>query len=330
MCAILNSIVFCKITNRIVQNRDSLNKNRDCLMITIFFFDIFTANSKILMPNFTLSVSLIALCFGIKNTQSNCPFKSNTVFTPTEKIIPHKLGDKNISIKVIQYGSQVSTCCINLHDNEITAVQAARAILEEKGGIIIKIENNAKRYVNFTFKGAVYTFDPNRIFSKKGIELTLKGNGKSSPLAILEVEKFAAHLLQLIPDSISCVIALHNNTDGNYSVKSYEAGGSRHTDAKDVYADNWQDVDDIALTTDENLFTKMSTLGYNSILQDNIKANKDGSLSVYYGELNRRYINIETQFGKTTQYKEMLGKLLFILDEEKKETPTLPATTNSN
>ncbi|MFM2327779.1 MAG: hypothetical protein RIR31_1981, partial [Bacteroidota bacterium] len=49
-----------------------------------------------------------------------------------------------------------------------------------------------------------------------------------------------------------------------------------------------------------------------------------GSLSVYYGELNRRYINIETQHGKTTQYKEMLGKLMYFLDEEKK-----PATSQT-
>jgi len=77
-------------------------------------------------------------------------------------------------------------------------------------------------------------------------------------------------------------------------------------------------VDDIALTTDEVLFNKMSAFGYNSILQDNVKVDKDGSLSVYYGELNKRYINIETQFGKTIQYKEMLGKLLNVLDNEKK------------
>jgi len=112
-------------------------------------------------------------------------------------------------------------------------------------------------------------------------------------------------------------VALHNNTDGDYSVKSYQAGGKRQSDAKQVYAADWQDADDIALTTDENLFSKMSALGYNSILQDNVKVDKDGSLSVYYGELNKRYINIETQFGKTVQYKEMLGKLLNILDKEK-------------
>jgi hypothetical protein len=45
---------------------------------------------------------------------------------------------------------------------------------------------------------------------------------------------------------------------------------------------------------------------------------KDGSLSVYYGDKNKRYINIETQHGKKDQYKEMLIKLLYVLDEEKK------------
>jgi hypothetical protein len=239
-------------------------------------------------------------------------------FTPAEKIFTYKLGDKSIALKVIQYGETTSTCCINLHDNEATSVEAARLILEQRGGIIVKIENNAQRMICFPFKGVTYTFDPNRIFSRVGIESTLRATGKINPLAIIEVEKFAEHLLQLIPDTVSCVIALHNNSNGDFSVKTYERGGKREHDASQVYADNWQDADDIVLTTDEGLFTKMSTLGYNSILQDNINVNKDGSLSVYYGELNKRYVNIETQFGKKAQYKEMLGKLMYILDDEKK------------
>jgi hypothetical protein len=239
-------------------------------------------------------------------------------FTPAEKTVSQKLGDRMISFKLIQYGPASDICCINLHDDEVTAVNAARAILEQKGGTIIKIENNAQRMIRFRFKGLSYCFDPNRIFSLIGINSTLTANGRINPLAITEVQKFATALLDMIPDSTSCVIALHNNSNGSFSVKTYEPGGKRETDARQVYADNWQDADDIALTTDETLFNKMSSFGYNSILQDNINVNKDGSLSVYYGELNRRYINIETQHGKTQQYKEMLGKLLYILDEEKR------------
>ena len=270
------------------------------------------------MNGLALLLSITTAAFAIKKPATICSGPAPARFTPSEKNILYKLGDRNISFKVTQYGQLVNTCCINLHDDEITAVKAARTVLEQKGGILIKIENNAQRNISFPFKGVVYTFDPNRIFSRTGIDATLKANGKKNPLAIIEVEKFAAQLLQLIPDTISCIVALHNNTDGDFSVKTYQNGGKRQHDAKQVYADSWQDIDDITLTTDEILFNKMSTLGYNSILQDNEKVNKDGSLSVYYGELNKRYINIETQHGKTTQYGEMLSKLLFFLQEEKK------------
>lgn len=272
-----------------------------------------------------LFLSLTTPVFGIKNPEINYVEVNPKAFTPSEKIIYHKLGDKIISFKVSQYGQFINTCCINLHDDEITAVNAARSVLEDRGGVLIKIENKGKRNISFPFKGMVYTFDPNRIFSRSGIMHTLKANGKINPLAVIEVEKFAANLLQLIPDSISCLIALHNNTDGDFSVKTYLPGGMRQNDASLVYADEWQDIDDIALTTDQVIYNKMASLGYNSILQNNEKVFKDGSLSVYYGEQNRRYINIETQHGKTVQYKEMLRKLLFILDEEKNSLARLVA-----
>ena len=270
------------------------------------------------MSGIALLLSLTATVLGVTAPETaNQPLHTAT-FSASEKTIYHKLGDKTISHKVTKYGEAATTCCINVHDDEATAVQAARILLEQRGGLLIRIENSAQRMVSFPFKGVTYTFDPNRIFSSTGIKFTLKANGKINPLAVAEVEKFAARLLQLIPDSASCIIALHNNTKGNYSIKTYQPGGNRQKDALRVYADSWQDIDDITLTTDEKLFNKMSGFGYNSILQDNIKVTKDGSLSVYYGELNKRYINIETQFGKTTQYKEMLSKLLYVLDEERK------------
>ncbi len=276
------------------------------------------------MYSFNLFFSLAVTVFGSKNPEGNAPISNPAAFSPSEKIITHRLGDRNISIKVIQYGESMNTCCINVHDDEATAVEAARSILEKRGGVLIKIENNAKRNINFPFKGLVYTFDPNRIFSRKGIMLTLKTKGKINPLAINEVEKFATQLLKLIPDSISCLIALHNNTNNDFSVRTYLPGGARQHDASQVYADEWQDIDDIALTTDQDIYSKMASFGYNSILQDNVNVFRDGSLSVYYGEQNRRYINIETQHGKTGQYREMLKKLLSILDDEKKMVASLP------
>ncbi|MFN8253189.1 MAG: hypothetical protein U0V75_15070 [Ferruginibacter sp.] len=270
------------------------------------------------MSGIALLLSLTTTLFGYIQPETVSRPVQPVNFTPAEKSIQHKLGDKTVFLKISQYGSSFKNCCVNLHDDESTAVQAARAILEQKGGILIRIENNGQRLVTFAFRGVPYTFDPNRIFSRKGIELTLKSKGRITAEVVTEVEKFATKILQQIPDTATCIIALHNNTDGDYSVKTYQPGGNRQADAKRVYADSWQDIDDITLTTDETLFTRMSGFGYNSILQDNMKVLKDGSLSVYYGEQNKRYINIETQHGKTGQYKEMLSKLLYVLDEEKK------------
>ena len=252
---------------------------------------------------------------------------SRAMYIPQEKTILYKIGDRTLPIKIIQYGEVNDIVCINLHDNEGTSVQAATSVLETKGGTLIKIENKNQRVIRFRLKGVFYSFDPNRMFSRKGIEQTLRENNRKINVdAVDEIEKFAQRLLQLIPESTSCIVALHNNTEAAFSIKSYQPGNERANDAKAVYADSLQDIDDIVLTTDSLLYQKMADSRYNSIWQDNENAKKDGSLSIYFGEMNKRYINIETQHGRVNQYIEMLGKLLEILADENKIAPEIVGT----
>jgi hypothetical protein len=249
---------------------------------------------------------------------------SNAFYIPAEKTILYKLGDKTVPLSISRYGNSAAIVCINLHDNEFTSVQAARSVLEQKGGLLIKIENNRQRVIRFRMRGKTYAFDPNRIFSRTGIEQTLRENSTVDIYAIEEIEKFAARLLSLIPDETACVVALHNNSENAYSVKSYLPGNDREKDAREVYANDNQDMDDIVLTTDSVLYKKMADWGYNSIWQNNERAKKDGSLSVFYGENNKRYVNIETQHGRLSQYIEMFGKLLDILNDEIKGSQNSP------
>jgi ribonuclease HI len=245
---------------------------------------------------------------------------STPLFKPQEQSFQHKIGDRYVPVKLLQFGDRNDLICINLHSNEVSSVEGARAVLEKLGGTMIKIENQHQRVIRFRLNRVTYSFDPNRMFSRAGIEQTLRENSrhyKPSQGAIMAIEEFARQILSYIPDTAACVVALHNNTEEAYSVRSYQSGGNRQTDAKAVYADSLQDVDDIILTTDSLLYQKMADNRYNSIWQDNEKAKKDGSLSIYFGELNRRYINIETQHGKVTQYSEMLEKLLLVLEELK-------------
>lgn len=247
---------------------------------------------------------------------------SEAKFIPMEKTIYYKIGDsKTIPIKISQYGPANTVFCFNMHDNEYTAVQAARLVLELQGGTLLRIENGAQRLVKFKLKGVGYAFDPNRIFSREGISQSLKENGPVSPAAVDAVEQFGQRLLQLIPDSIPTIIALHNNTEGEYSVKSYLPGGNRTTDAREVKPVATQDADDIVFTTDPVLFEQMAAAGFNAILQHNEKVKQDGSLSVYCGNQQRSYVNIETQHGKLSQYREMLEKLLELLAATNKKSP---------
>lgn len=247
-------------------------------------------------------------------------------FSPSVQKIKLSLGSGFVPVTILKFGDATDLVFINMHDNEFTSVEAAKELLSERGGLLIKIENNKQRFINFKHNKRTYSFDANRIFSLEGIKQSLRERGRYSDAAALKIGSFADNLLSLIPQTANCVIALHNNFDGGFSIKSYIKGGDKQKNAIQAVEHKHQDADDIAFTTDPYLFEKMSGMGYNSILQDNINARKDGSLSVYFGERGKRYINIETEHGRDRQYVEMLSSLFKVLFHEKiaKLTPGLP------
>jgi len=234
---------------------------------------------------------------------------AETRISVTEKTICHKLAENTVSIKVQQYGERNDVVFINLHDDEVTSVDAAKKILLEHGGLLIEIENNAQRNIRFRLERYFYKVDPNRIFAKEGIKKSLEQLGRISIRAIDEVEKLGQRILQLIPVDAECVVALHNNTPGLFSALEYTPGNKRSVDTKKVYINAEQDADDFFLTTDNSLYEKLADKGFNTILQDNKNCTQDGSLSVYCGKKNIRYVNCETEHGKSEQYYEMMKAL---------------------
>lgn len=243
-------------------------------------------------------------------------YTSEPFYIPVTKTLFYKLANRSIPVSVTSYGNDQSVVYINLHDDESSSVNAARSLLQKHGGLLIKIMNNGERLIRMKLNGETFTFDPNRMFSKEGIAISLGKFGNSSSKAVELIRPFGEFILEQIPDTASCVIALHNNTEGGYSVKSYLRGNEMEKDAKDVFYNPLLDPDDFCFTTDSLLFQGMKAFSFNSILQDNVNATKDGSLSIYFGELGRRYINVETQLGKENFYIQMLGKLLSILENQ--------------
>lgn len=244
-------------------------------------------------------------------------------FVPKISTIVHKLGDDRTRIKIFQYGKKNDIVFINLHSDETTSVTGAEKLLQTRGGLLIKLENNKKRNIGFSLDNIAYTFDPNRIFSQTGIEHTLSRFKNISNRAVTEVKKLANHILELLPKEPYCVIALHNNTNGNLSVNSFLPGNQYETDAKKVYANENQDPDDFFLTTDSILFHQLSAEKYNIVLQDNLLVQQDGSLSVYFGEKKICYLNCETEHGKTTQYEKMLNVALKYIGQRNNNTTSV-------
>jgi hypothetical protein len=138
----------------------------------------------------------------------------------------------------------------------------------------------------------------------------LEQYGRTSNHAINGVEKLGQRIIQLIPGQVTCVIALHNNTEDYFSAIEYTPGGVRAADARKVFINNEQDADDFFLTTDHSLYEKLADEGFNTILQDNSRCKEDGSLSVYCGKKVIRYVNCETEHGKSEQYYQMMKVLV--------------------
>jgi hypothetical protein len=237
-------------------------------------------------------------------------------FQARESSVYYSLGERNIQVKIFQYGNARDKVYINLHDDEMTAINGAKKLLEKKGGYLIKIENYRTRNIRFKLDGKYYTIDPNRMFSRIGIQRSLIIFGNTSPKAVDEIEKFANHILQMIPANPSWIIALHNNTNGKYSINSYMPGGDKEKDAKEFHVNQELDADDFFLTTDSVLYDRLAAQKYNTIWQDNEKAKKDGSLSIYCGERNIHYVNCETEHGRQPEYDEMIAVAVNDVEEK--------------
>jgi hypothetical protein len=105
---------------------------------------------------------------------------------------PVMLGDTSITIVQEQYarwsGWSASDCAVpinmlNLHRNEETSIRAARQFFTQEpcGGQITFVDHGSAsapvRNVVFSLGGKSYNFDPNRVFTKRGREISLGATG---------------------------------------------------------------------------------------------------------------------------------------------------------
>jgi len=224
----------------------------------------------------------------------------------TEKIIYYRLGSKTLQLKVTRYGSTPGPLFISLHDNEHTSVEAARKFLSQSHGTLIEIENEGERNISFRYEGRPYSFDPNCLFSAEGIRRHLVKNNSLQEGVAGEMERLGRRILDLIPGDAAFIIALHNNSDGDFGILSYRNGNELAAEAAAVYINPAEDTDNFFLTTSELIFREIKKEKLNIVLQDNTHCTEDGSLSVYAGKNHLPYVNLETEHDQPHRYYSML------------------------
>ncbi len=210
---------------------------------------------------------------------------------------PVKLGGSTVIIHVQQQGK--GKAFVHLHQNETTALTAAKAMIKVEGGSLLTLIHAGKRNIVFYLKGQRYEFDPNRIFSDYGIQKTLMQFGGNTPAAQKEVKKLANKLKTLLPKGK--IVAVHNNRE--YSLKNYLPGHDMAHDAQELHYCDKSGHRNFYLVTKAQDYIRLKDLKFNSVLQAE-GATDDGSLSVYLA--GRDYINVEAGYDQLAAQIKML------------------------
>ena len=244
---------------------------------------------KVLMKYFTLLL-LICPALGFSQTGNTM---SKTV----------KLGDSSIHIVESLQAKTSPILFLNIHEDEHTSIEVMKAFSLVESINYVYLKHNQTRRVHFNVGKKKYSVDPNRIYTPKGRQKTIKPKRLFKAKGIAVTEQLANSILKYVKaDKI--ILTMHNNTDVNYSIKSYLPGEDEAKNTAQVYiSDNW-DADDFVYTTELKYFDYLKSKDVNVILQDNKEYVNDGSLSVYCGQKGIPYLNIEAQKGHyDAQYK---------------------------
>lgn len=211
---------------------------------------------------------------------------------------PIQLGDDTTVVVVREkYGEGKNF--IHVHQNETTALRAARIMIKRQGGSLLTLKHPGGRNITFHMHHQRYEFDPNRIFTPVGIKKTLIQWSHYTPEAQREIEKLSAKIKELLPPGK--VIAVHNNE--TYSLKNYLPGADMAHDALFLYVNSQHYYRNFYLVTRESDFRRLKLLQFNSICQAP-QAEDDGSLSIFLAHSD--YINVEAGYDQLAMQVQML------------------------
>ena len=258
------------------------------------------------MKKFLLIFAVFATAVAIYGSLHSLHF-CNRANTGQDTLINYKLGETEVTINYKNFRNTGGVAYIILHDDENTAVEATDSVIADNGSAMIEIQAKGTRDIKFRLNGAVFAFDPNRIFTPVGVAKTLRNYGKTSPEAEKTVGDFGVFLISLL-EKYDTVVAVHNNKRG-YSLKDYLPGAAYQNDAEEVFWDKETSPNDFFFVVERDDFEALKEKGFNVVLQAPASVTDDGSLSVYCQQKGLRYFNCEAFEGNLKKQIDMLRAL---------------------
>ena len=253
---------------------------------------------------------------GCTRRTSLTPLNPSDYPYPSQTRIEYEIGETILAIVSYQV-SEPGLTFFNMHDDENTAVEAGVHFIRKYGGRLIQLKHTGERLVNFKMDGATYTFDPNRMFTDKGANDTLARYSQADPNAINNLRRFAGKvLMDHALDRSDLIISLHNNSQDRYSASLYLPGSEYENDAEEVFIVPGSDPDDFFFVTEKAFYEALKNQGFNAVLQNNVTATDDGSLSVLAARIGIPYVNIEAQHGHIAEQFRMLEVLKKVINSQ--------------
>lgn len=192
---------------------------------------------------------------------------------------------------------------ILIHGDEETAREILTAHMQSHSGTAFLVESKT-RNVPIDGGGISGEIDPNRMFSRRGAEISLKNlNPKwtqpnlDAALDLLDRER--EHFLDtVLPSDGALMLALHNNREYSFTVEQPVSDQSAANQPDNPHA--------FFLCTDPNDYKLLAKSPYNVVLQRDMRAPDDGSLSRRAAARRLRYLNLEVKAGESAHQQEML------------------------
>lgn len=224
------------------------------------------------------------------------------------------LGKEKVWVDIYERaGSNITF--VNLHDNENTSAEAGRRFVEKYGGRLIELRHGRGREVVVRLNGVLYRFDPNRMFSEAGLRASLRYFRANSDEVFHIAAAFRDSVINLVDAKAGMVIvALHNNTQDKMTIRDYRPGGWYGKDTKKVNINPRQDPDNFFVVSEADLFSALSSLGYNVALGAKDPPDR-GMFLDYCVRHGVSFITVEAEHGKLIEQMEMLEALRSVLME---------------